>query len=294
MFLLLPFSYIKEFCADQLGLYCYQNYIEVMVLSFLIYLGLRWLQQDHTKHLVLYVYGYSFIMVSSYLLSCTILFWIMFTTLPIFLITNIVIHQKQLQKNFMVASSKQITTHTIPSKNWFDVLIRSCLLASYHNKQIICIIERSQPVSSLLQTPYQLNVPIQHDIIELLFSSNALHTPCLLWINQSGNIISINSGWKQTVQDQLFATTSTEQHIEAIKMAIQRTDALIFSVDTSTHLATLWYQSKTLQNITIDQLLTFGKQILQLSTITKPVSSFEHLNKQGSQYDHKNNADHSA
>lgn len=294
MFLLLPLTYIKEFFADQLGLYSYQNYIEVFVLSFLIYKGLRWLQQDHTKHLVLYVYGYSFIMFSSYVLSCTVLFWIMFATLPIFLITSIVIHQKQIQKNFMVASSKQITIHTMPSKNWFDVLVRSCLLASYHNKQIICIVERSQPLGSFLQTPYLLHIPIQHDIIELLFSSNALHTPCLLWINHSGSITSINSAWKETMQEQLFTTTAREQNIEAINLMSQRTDALIFSIDTSTHLGTLWYQSKTLHNISIDQLLTCGKQILQLSTMTQPFSSFEYINKQGLKYDHKNNADHSA
>src|SRR3990167_587202 len=139
----LPFSYLQEFSADQLSLYSFQNYLEVFVFSFMIYKILRWLQKDHTKHLVLYVYGYASMMIASQLTGCVTLFWTMFILMPVAMLVSVVIHQKQFQKNFILASGKDLTPHTMPTKNWLELLVRSCLLAAYQNKQFYCIIERT-------------------------------------------------------------------------------------------------------------------------------------------------------
>src|SRR5690349_10323754 len=93
-------SYLQQFGAEQFTLYTYQNYIEILVLSILVYKSLRWLQADHTKPMILYVYLYSGIMIFSQLINATILFWVLAIGAPIAIIICIIAHQKNIQKYF--------------------------------------------------------------------------------------------------------------------------------------------------------------------------------------------------
>lgn len=286
MLSLLPFAYLQEFCADQLGLYSYQNYIEVFIFSFVIYKMLRWLQQDHTKHLVLYVYAYATLMITSYIFACTTLCLTMFIFMPLAILICIIAHQKQLQKNFIMASHKDLTPYTLPTKNWMEFLMRSCLLAAYQNKQIFCILERTDHLASMLQNSCNLYLPIQQEILDLILSSNALHTPSIIWLTESGIINSVNATWKQSVLDELLS--SHNQYQAAIKLMTSKTDALVWSIDPTTRLATFWHQGKSLQQITIDQLMTSCKQILYKNI------NLQSVNKSGVNYAVKDHSDNFA
>lgn len=262
MFLELPFEYIKQFCAEQLGLYGYQNYIELFIFTLVIYKILRWLQQDHTKHLVLYLYSYATLMITSYLLSCMILFSTMLLLMPIAALLCIVLHQKQLQKNFVLGSNKTITPQTMPAKNWLDLFIRSCLLAAYQNKQIFCIIERNDQIAMLLQRSYLLQLPIQEEIIDLILSSNALENPSTIWLHHTGIINSVNVTWKESFIHELLPIHEEAQQEALILLFTQKTDAIIFSINPKTRLAMLWHHGISMHEITIDQLVTSCKHIL--------------------------------
>jgi hypothetical protein len=272
-----------EFCSDHLGLYTIQNYIEVSILTGCMYKILRWLQQDSTKHIILYVYAYAALMIASYLFSCITLFWIMFLSLPLAALICIMAHQKQIQKNFILASSKDLTPHTLPVKNWLDLLIRAHLLASYQNKQIFCVLQRTDHLASMLQSDCNLFVPIQQSIIDLIFSSNALGTPSFLWITDSGTINSVNASWKETVLAELLHPYNLNH--AAITLLTGKTDAIVWTIDVQTKMATLWHQGKAMQQITIDQLLGSCKQILN-----KRLS----IEKSGVSYAVKNTSSHFA
>lgn len=286
MLSILPFTYLQEFCADQLGIYCYQNYIEIFIFSVVIYKMLRWLQQDHTKHLILYVYAYATFMIGSYIFTYTTLCLTMFLVMPLAIMMCIIAHQKQLQKNFILASNKDLTPYTLPTKNWMDLLMRSCLLASYQNKQIFCIIERTDHLASMLTNSCNLYLPIQQEILDLILSSNALHTPSIMWITESGIINSVNATWKETVLDELLHADN--HHQAAIKLITSKTDAIVWSIDPTTRLATFWHQGKSLQQITIDQLMTSCKQILYKNI------NLQSVNKSGVNYAVKDNTDNFA
>ncbi|OGB86465.1 hypothetical protein A3J41_02815 [candidate division TM6 bacterium RIFCSPHIGHO2_12_FULL_38_8] len=262
MLSILPFSYMHEFCADQLSLYTWQNYIEVCAFSYILYKILRWLQQDHTKHLILHVYAYAGIMILSGLTGCITLFWTMFIIMPVAMVACIIMHQKQLQKNFILASGKDLTPHSLPTKNWLDLFVRSCLLFAYQHKQFYCIIERSDHLAPLLQSPCNLYLALQQNIIDLVLSSTALHNPAILWLTDSGIINSVNVTWQPILTNEILTPQHQTTHHAEILLLTAKTDALVWSIDPTTKLAMLWHQGKSMHKLTIDQLLTSSKQIL--------------------------------
>jgi hypothetical protein len=286
MLQIFPLQQLAEFGAEQLGLYSYQNYFEVLILSLIIYKTLRWLQQDHTKHLILYVYAYMGLMIGSYQFNCIALFWTLFFFMPVAMLLTLIAHQKQLQKNFVLKSSKDLTIHSLPTKNWLELFIRSTLLAAYKNKQTFCIIERSDHLAEILQAPCNLYVPVQQEILEIVLTSTALQSPCMIWITQSGIINSVNVSWHKNFLNELLPNAMHYQNQAAFNLLTSKTDAIVFSIDPTTRLATFWHQGKSLQQITIDQLMTSCKQILY--------KNLDQSFKSGATYAVKNNADHTA
>ena len=52
----------------------------------------------------------------------------------------IILHQETLQKNFIVLNRAKNDQETL---SWFDEFVRACLRALNSDKEIICVIERS-------------------------------------------------------------------------------------------------------------------------------------------------------
>ena len=287
MFSKLPFSSLFEFGADQFGLYSIQNYIEVLILSFITYKILSWLAQDHTKHILLYVYAYAAFMIASYATSCITLFWILFVGMPLVALTTIVLHQKQMQKNFILASSKDLTPNSIPAKNWLEILIRSCLLAAYQKKQIFCIIESTDHLASALHSPTHLHLSLKQDIIDLIISSTALENPSIIWISQSGIMYTVNATWKETITNHILSPHQ-KIHYAEIALLTSKTDAFAWSIDPMNKMAMLWHQNTFIQQLTIDQLMKSCQKILNQKI------EFEPLTKERTEHATKNNSHHSA
>src|SRR5690606_24231974 len=154
----------------------------------IIYRCLIWLKQDHTKNLLLGSYAYMGMLVFANLSSCDVLFSALFIGAPICALFAITIHQKQLQKNFLLSSKAPRHFSFVSAKNWLESIIQSCLIASYNKKKIICIIERTQHLQPLLQAPFMLQVPIQQEFTNLLLGSDKITEQSILWIHESGII----------------------------------------------------------------------------------------------------------
>lgn len=264
--------FLQELGANLLGLYLYQDYIEVTLFILATYKTLTWLKQDHTKQLVLGSYAYFCTLSLSYYFSCTILFSTLLVLTPALIAFAIIIHQKQLQRNFILPSKKYVTPQAIPHKNWFNILIQSCLQVSHQQKHITCIIERTDHLFALLQAPFVLQLPIQQDITKLILSSNSVNNDSILWINQSGIMHSINVVWKPLLIEETFISDQTKQSVinhEAATLLTAKTDALVFEINASTNTHTIWYQGKCMQNTTVQELLLFVKEVLRFTHTPK-------------------------
>ncbi len=274
----------QQFFTDQLGLYSIQNYGEVLIFSFIIYKMLRWLQKDQTKQLVLYVYAYTGCMITSYAFSFSTLFFTLFFMAPIAMLLCIIAHQKQLQKNFLVASNVDFNMNRLPTKNWLQLFIRSCLLVAYQKKNIICIMQRSDNLSEIIESSCNLYVPIQSNILDLLLLSNALHQPSIFWITDFGFINGVNVTWKPILKNQLLS--DQHEHTALLKLITTSTDAFAWTIDPNNRLASLWHQGKVVHNLTIDQLLKTCHTILQKKNTVFP------FNQSGIFHGTKNNTHH--
>lgn len=274
-------AYIQEFGAELLNLYTLQDYIEVTFFIFITHKALFWLKQDHTKHLLLTSYAYFSLLATTYLTSCSVLFVTLLLIAPAYIVFCIVIHQKQLQKNFISSSKKYFTPHTAPPKNWLENLIQSCLIASHNKKNITCIIERNQSLQALLNATITLQTPIQKKTTNFILASEKIDQNCLLWTQSSGIIQGINVQWSSFLTDEILVKPkdTLALYYEAALLLTEKTDAIIFAINTTSDMHTIWYQGKCIQQVSVQQLLNFIKKIIQ-----EPI---EHKNQiiKGKHYD---------
>lgn len=271
-------TYFFNMCKQTLGLYSIQDYIELLVFVGIIYKILSWLKQDHTNNLLLGSYAYFAMLLLSYNISCTILFSTLLFAMPLCIIFALIAHQKQLQKNFILSTKQPFIATSLPQKNWIENVIQSCLVACHQKKTVVCIIERSQNLNPLLQTPFLLHIPIQQDIVSFLLASTKITENSMLLIHESGIIQSINVTWSQLLLNELIVQPTNSKNLthEAALVLTQKTDALLFTISTNTDHHTIWYQGTCLQQTTIQQLLICIKNIL--STTHVPVLLKKRIN----------------
>jgi hypothetical protein len=282
MYLMTSFSYLEQFLAEQFALYNYQNYLEILILSFIIYKALRWLQADYTKSMVLYIYLYSGTIIFSYVICAQTLFWILIISSPIAAILTIISHQNNIQKHFALKNIHKIDSQTLPDKNWPEVLVRSILLAVHHQKNIFCIIQRNDYIQHLIEAPYTLNIPIQKNVLDLIFSSQEIENPSVILVTQFGILKYVNTLWSHRMLDHMMLLgehDSLQHSQEAALVLSRRTDAIVIQITPNSEQNAIWYQDTHLQNLSTDQILIIIKKLLPLTSIPNPPEGVLHENK---------------
>ena len=272
-------KYIIEFNEQILGLYYIQDFLEVIIFISITYKCLIWLKQDNTKNLLFGSYLYISLIIFSYLTSCNILFFTLMLAMPICILFVLVIHQKQLQKNFLLSSKTNHVFASMPQKNWIDSFVQSCLIASHNKKNITCIIERSQHLQPLLKPPFMLYIPIQQEITNLILESNKINEQSLFWINESGIIQSINVEWNDLLLSEIIIKSNNNKTLsnDAAMLLTEKTDALIFAIHTLSDTNTIWYKGTCIKQATIQQLLKFIHKVLDPQS-TNPIILKKRIN----------------
>lgn len=286
----LPLNYVQQFCAEQLGLYTYQNYLEVLIFSTVIYTSLRWIQKDYTKSLSLYIYLYSALLIFSHVIQAQILFWTMIIFAPLGALLCIVIHQTTLQKIFVQPTMRQIHADGLPDQQWSEILIRSLLFAAHHQKNIFCVLQRQDSVHYLIDSPYFLNTSIQPEVVDLILSSSMIENPTIMLVDHLGVIKSVNGTWSKRMHDHMILGsnhTTTQHNQQAASIIAQTTNAIVWHIEPTTQQATVWYQDTIIQNVSIDQLLSLCKKHIP------NVSDQKKMNLKGEFHAQKSNSPHS-
>lgn len=276
-------SYVQQFGAEQFALYTYQNYIEIFILSVLVYKALRWLQADHTKPMILYVYLYSGIMIFSQLINATILFWVLAICAPIAIIICIIAHQKNIQKYFAWKNTHRFENSILPDAQWLETLMRSILLAAHHKKNIFCIIQRKDYIQHFVEASYKMELPIQKNVLDLIFASPLIENPSIVLVTEFGVLKHVNGIWSNKLLEymMMFGEHDSIEHCqEAANVLSRRTDAIIWYINPNTQECSVWYQDVHIKNISVDQVLTLLKKLIpEFDTFSK--------NLQGKLYENK-------
>ncbi|MBI2345205.1 hypothetical protein HYV10_04025 [Candidatus Dependentiae bacterium] len=276
-------SYIQQFGAEQFALYNYQNYLEVIILSLCTYKVLCWLQSDHTKPMILYVYLYSGLMIFSQLINAITLFWVLIICSPIAAIICVIAHQKNIQKYFAWKNLHRFENSTLPDQQWIENLTRSILLAAHHKKNIFCIIQKKDYILHFIQAPYKMELPIQKNVLDLILASPLIENPSIILVTEFGTLQYVNAIWSDKILEymMIFAEHDSLQHCkEAANILSRRTDAIIWHINPNNQECSIWYQDTYIKNISVDQTLTLLKKLIPKSTtISKNIEGTIYENK---------------
>lgn len=255
---------IVHFANNYLQIYSTSDCIEILFFIFVMFKIAVWLNKDHTKPLLLYFYSYFATLFSAYYFQLPTVYHLMLVTAPIYFILLIVHHQKNLQKNFILTKNKALSPTKTSHKEWLETLVRSCLIASHHRKNITCVIEQLDSLDTLIDKPFVIDIPIQKKIIDMLLESVSYDDNKLITIDRNGTIMSINALWSDLIANELIFSHIHERQLpkEYAKVATAKTDAILLHINSEHQHHFIAHQGKIIENITIDQALKLIKKLL--------------------------------
>lgn len=252
-----------EFLADYLSIYSWQDGAEILFFAAIIYSISTWLKEDHNHKLLPAFYGYIGLFYSAYFFELPTAQNVLLYAAPIVATLAIIYHQKQLQKNFILARKQPIEPKKVAAPNWIETCIRSSLIVAHQKKSVTGIIERRDNIEHMIDHPFYLNIHMQKDILNLLLLNDSYQPKKPMLIQKNGNIISVNCSWSDDLtNDALFSTGSEPEWQRYGSLITAKTDAIVFHVDSEPSKSGLCYQGETITKMTSDQILQFIKQAM--------------------------------
>ncbi len=233
--------------------------VEVLFFSGLFYYTVRWLSADKHKNLVLWFYGYCTAAFGAHILNLPTVAQFLFLFAPAAIMLFALVHQDVLQRNFIVAKN---ITPARSNNDWLTDLMGVFLGTVSKNKPVICVIEKTDALCTLLASPLTFNTPIQKNLLEILLNSAAFESNKMVWINHHGQLIALNASWHE-LDDSWFADTMTD--VETWKqdaiLLTNKTDALVFKISPN-RMVDLVAQQKVIDQISINEALLIIKHYL--------------------------------
>lgn len=220
-----------QFFLHEFGIVSFKDGIEIVVFSVVMYYFLLWLHKDQQKNLLAIVYSYYGIGISAHYCSLTTISTLLWYTAPGALLVFIILHQETLQRNFIML--KRITKPVQEPTQWIDELMKLCLNALNNKKELICVIERTDSLRDLLETPGTFYADIKKETIELLLEKQVCNQQKFVWLNQEGKLLAINAHWKVHLHKEWISDDgqALAQWKQDALFITSKTDALLFKIN---------------------------------------------------------------
>ncbi len=260
---------ILGFVSEYLKIYSWRDCAEIFLLTVIIYKFTRWLSKDQTLAPISFFYTYALLVVGTYYLNLSIVNTVLLWASPVCLVLMIVMHQYSLQKN--VIAYKTIKPAYEEHYDWVDELMRSCLNALNKNKDIVCIIERSDNLKDIVVAPYYVNADLRKYVLELLFEHLPDRVPTIIWVNVSGKIVAINARCVADKDAVVFDAGGADVPMwkQDALLLTQKTDALLFHISPVNRLFDVFIKGKVVEGLTAAHALTLLRhQLLKDGSIS--------------------------
>lgn len=249
---------------DVLGIYAWQDGLEILLLSCIIKRFLTWLSYDTTQRPLLSFYAYCALAAFAYYTHLRVLSTLLLWGAPLFTIILIITHQHTLQKNGL--SAKIIKPAYSEHFSWVDELIRASLNVG-KQEQVFYYIERHQPLSAYLKAPYTLHADVHSDLIKMVIEYTQ-EEASFLWISYLGKIIAAQAS-HSLVPDPLFLNNSAKELPTWQKNALfiaTRTDACVIVFFRNTRLFTCIIQGRIVEGLNAAHACALVKRYLSSSS----------------------------
>jgi hypothetical protein len=244
------------------GIMSWKDIVEILFFSSLIYAFSRWLIADKTKRLLPYFYLYLTTILCAQYAELHTIALLLLVTAPGAVALFVLMHQHTLQKN-LIALKNIATLSKESSSDWIVHIGQFVLQQLNHNKEIICIIERSDNLESFITCPFIFNAPLSPALLQCMVQSPSYEAQDMLWISRDGTIRGINSQWHDS------ATTTVSHLYDATVAHTTHTDALFFHATPQQHTCIIIRNGLVEKNSTITRLQSILRQHMALS---KPIT----------------------
>ncbi|MEX0849560.1 MAG: hypothetical protein WD055_04990 [Candidatus Dependentiae bacterium] len=223
-----------------------KDIVEITTLSYLFYWWLHWLKQDKQKQLSLYFYGYSLFWAACSLGNLTTLLTCIEYTAPYTIILFILIHQKNLQRNFISLFKVKPAQKT--DIDWLQEIVRFCLQA---NGNISILIEHQNSLNNLLSINVPMHTQISTQLLQFLYHSSDFNAKHYILIDTQGNILGIDVTW----QKPLALTGINENESTKASYYLMNSDAFMLQYNHQNRLFTIIMKEHIYTNLTTAQVL---------------------------------------
>ncbi len=240
----------------------YRDLFEIFFFAAVIYYVQLWLRRDNQRNLLLGFYGYCALFFISFYADLPVLRFVLFVFAPSVGMLFIILHQETLQKNFITLRKPTVLPQG--KTDWVDELVMCCLTALNRHKDIIVVLERNDLLKNLIHAPYFIYAELKKDVFDILLEKQMPGNDQLLWINQQGKIVSINSSWKTQIDEEWVSEDVEHLHLwkqQALHMT-SKTDTLVLKVNPLTRSFDVIVHASIIEHLTAEQLTTYLKKQL--------------------------------
>lgn len=243
-------------------LYFWQDIVEIIMIATVLYRISRWLALDKQKNLVLPLYLYCICIIACSIMQCSTLSMLLITYAPVAMVIVFLVHQQQLQKNFVILSRLEPAKEVAQKIDWLDSFLRACVISFNKQKNISVIIEHKDYLAELLHLDYRIETNIENGILELLIDSPLINNASYMWINADGTLKGINAQLLPTAIAHLPAVAPREQRSSSNEALIITgiTDALIVKTDAVTREFDIFVQGKQYSRLSTNAALALLKK----------------------------------
>ncbi len=246
------------------SLYTWQDGIELLIVTAIVYSFLKWLSKDPGKQPAVFFIGYAALNACTYYAGLSVVSTLMLIATPTILVLAIIMHQHTLQKN--VIAHKHINPNNDHLYDWLDELMRALLSALNKQKEIICVIERSDCLKDFLTAGCSLNADLKKQVLEMFFDH--LDDTRMVWVHKSGKIVAINANLSIS-SDPEWMTNDVRQMQSWKQDALfitNKTDAIILSTSSHTRNFECIIDGKDIKDLTASHAITFLRRIFETNT----------------------------
>ncbi|MBA3752460.1 hypothetical protein H0X06_06790, partial [Candidatus Dependentiae bacterium] len=156
------------------------------------------------------------------------------------------------------------------------------LSALNRRKEIIIVIERNDVMKSLLHAPYFIYAELKKDIFDILLEKHRAENDYILWINQQGKLVAINSFWITHLDETWISAEAKNMHTwkQYGLFITSKTDVLMLKVNPLTRSFDFIVQGTIKEGMSAEHTAQFLKKNLsplkeKTTTIQKDQSPSE-------------------
>lgn len=230
----------------------WRDVVEISILWGMIHTWFSWIMHAENNRLLTWSYGFCSLFIMSWWLNLPTLGIILYTGAPCYIMLCILFHHNTLQKLFI--THKTYLPETVSS--WPSVLIQAHLYALHHQKDVMCIIERSDSLNTFLQPPYEINADISYELLITLIDAT-VQNRLLFWISSSGKLIACNPSWNTSSISYEKELTNASPLIKQACCLSTKTDCFILYSNVTDHTFSCFTDGTHIPRLSSKEAYTF-------------------------------------